>query len=114
MKKLILIFLIIFLGVSGYYVYLNYLNQKSLPGSTTPINQNVEIKTEQDIAIFLENLDVPWEIAFIDNETLLVTERKGNLLLIKNQKIINSFPITETSQSGEGGLLGIAIHPKFK
>ena len=85
MKKLILIFLIIFLGISGYYLYLNYLNQKSLPGSTTPVDQAIEVKTEQDISIFLENLDVPWEIAFIDTETLLVTERKGNLLLVKNQ-----------------------------
>jgi glucose/arabinose dehydrogenase len=114
MKKVIIILIFLFIGISGYFLYLNYINQKSLPGSTVPINQIIEIKTEQDIAIFIENLDVPWEIAFIDAQTLLVTERKGNLLLFKNQKIIKSFPITETNQSGEGGLLGIAIHPKFK
>ncbi len=114
MKKLIFIFLILTLGASGYYLYLNFLNQKFLPGFTEPITQKIENITQKDVSIFLENLDVPWEVAFIDIETLLVTERKGNLLLIKNQKIIKSFPITETNQSGEGGLLGIAIHPKFK
>jgi len=63
----------------------------------------------EGIEVYAKDLEVPWEIAF-----LLITQRKGELLLIKNKEITKRFNIKESSQSGEGGLLGITIHPNFK
>lgn len=50
-------------------------------------------------------------MAFINNDEILVTERPGNLILIKNKKTI---PIEGVEHVGEGGLLGLAIHPNFE
>ena len=58
-----------------------------------------------------KGLDTPWEIAFLPEGGILVTERSGILALIdKNGKQITIAGVRET---GEGGLLGLALHPDF-
>lgn len=108
----IFILLIIFSGAS-YYGYIYYQNSKISKGETP----SKEVKTNEEISrnveIIINNLEVPWEVAFIDRLTFLTTLRKGELLLIKNKEIIKRFNIKEVLQSGEGGLLGIAVHPNF-
>ena len=61
--------------------------------------------------IIAENLQIPWEVAFLPNGDLLVTERPGTLKRIgQDQK---QYPITGVRHQGEGGLLGLALHPRF-
>ncbi|MBS3080169.1 PQQ-dependent sugar dehydrogenase [Candidatus Pacearchaeota archaeon] len=61
--------------------------------------------------IVAENLDIPWEIVFLPNGERLVTERPGNLVRIgKNKTVIKMLGVKHV---GEGGLLGLALHPKF-
>ena len=58
-----------------------------------------------------KELDTPWEIAFLPEGGILATERSGILALIdKNGKQITIEGVRET---GEGGLLGLALHPDF-
>lgn len=59
-------------------------------------------------------LQVPWDVAFIDAGTILVTERAGRVRLIRNGRL-QSQPVTriQVAAQGEGGLLGIAVHPNF-
>ncbi|HLF53703.1 MAG TPA: PQQ-dependent sugar dehydrogenase [Candidatus Nanoarchaeia archaeon] len=65
-----------------------------------------------NVEVIAENLDIPWEIAFLPNNEMLVTERSGNLLHIGNDmKVIK---IDGVKHVGEGGLLGLALHPKFE
>jgi glucose/arabinose dehydrogenase len=114
----ILILLAIFLGT--YF----YLSSKSMP-SELPINTiNPEIKTNnqssEDInsevfEIIAENLDTPWEIEFIPNGEILVTERPGNLIKIDEQGNKQTIAeIGEVAEIGEGGLMGMALHPDFE
>lgn len=71
------------------------------------------------LEILASNLEIPWEVTFLPfgsaqggpDEEILVTERPGTLLLIKNRQKI---PVAGVEDIGEGGLLGIAIHPDFK
>jgi glucose/arabinose dehydrogenase len=71
-----------------------------------------EIKVEE-LASGLKN---PWSIAFMNNGDALVTERAGGLrLLSKNGEL--SSPISglpEASVVGQGGMLGVALHPDFE
>ena len=62
-----------------------------------------------------ENLDVPWEVIALGEDRFLVTERTGDLLLIDNgeQHVIESFDDLDSPLLGEGGLLGIVVHPEF-
>lgn len=60
-------------------------------------------------------LEVPWGIAFLPNGDLLVTERAGQIRLVQNGQLQPS-PVAEVAatEEGEGGLLGIAVHPDFE
>ncbi len=71
---------------------------------------------KNDIEIIADNLDIPWEVAFLPGKDgkstgdILVTERPGTLLLLKNKQKI---PIEGVAPIGEGGLLGLALDPEF-
>jgi glucose/arabinose dehydrogenase len=62
-------------------------------------------------ATIVTDLQIPWDIAFLNDGEMLVTERPGRLIRInKNQRtILFNQPLTY----GEGGLHGIALHPNF-
>ncbi|WP_390883653.1 PQQ-dependent sugar dehydrogenase [Kovacikia minuta] len=68
----------------------------------------VTVRVEEVVS----GLDVPWGIAFLPNGNMLVTERSGRIRLVQNGKL-RSQPVANVnvSDSGEGGLLGIAAHP---
>lgn len=80
--------------------------------STIPQNTTETKPPARDIEVVAENLQIPWEIAFLASGEMLVTERPGNLLKIgKDRQIIK---IEGVQHRGEGGLLGLTLHPKFK
>jgi len=63
----------------------------------------------------VEGLRHPWGLEFLPDERILVTERTGQLRLIKNGELQDS-PITGTPEvfaAGQGGLLDLAIDPDF-
>ncbi len=63
---------------------------------------------------WIENLEIPWSLVFIDNERALVSERPGRIRLIKKGILqIKPYAEIEVSHIGEGGLMGLAIHPDF-
>ena len=79
----------------------------------------------QDVAITVlaKKLNVPWGIAFLPDGTALVTERDTARILEVGPGTdtkTNSLTVTEAQRlaevdpGGDGGLLGIAVSPKFK
>ncbi|ODG98109.1 glucose sorbosone dehydrogenase [Nostoc sp. KVJ20] len=59
-------------------------------------------------------LEVPWGIAFLPNQDMLVSERPGRVRLVRDSKLVQKPVATiNVTDSGEGGLLGIATHPNF-
>ena len=62
--------------------------------------------------VVVQDLSIPWELVFLPNDDLLVTERAGKLLLIGEEK--NIIEISGVAHRGEGGLLGAALHPNFE
>lgn len=68
-----------------------------------------------DVHVLAENLQVPWSIDFIDEETALVTERPGRLRIIKDDRLLPD-AVARTPQvlnEGQGGLLDVAVDPKY-
>lgn len=57
-------------------------------------------------------LDTPWDIAFLPSGDTLVTERSGTLR--RYGSVERSYQVDEVSEKGEGGLLGIAVHPEYE
>lgn len=66
-----------------------------------------------DLTVLETNLNIPWDIAIIGENNFLITERVGNLLHIKNgeKKVIK---LPHPVPKGEGGLLGLTLHPHFE
>ena len=77
------------------------------PQETAPPVSSAETDTE----IVAENLAIPWEIVFLPDGDLLVTERPGTLKRIGNDH--RAYAIKGVAHVGEGGLLGAALHPQF-
>ena len=72
--------------------------------------------TSDSIKVIASNLDTPWAIAFLPDNTMLVTERPGRVRLINNQGQLENEPVvilSKVREIGEGGLLGMALHPDF-
>jgi len=63
----------------------------------------------------VQGLDHPWDMAFMPDGRILVTERTGKLRVIKDGKLLDApiqgLPTIE--EVGQGGLLGIALHPDY-
>ncbi len=79
--------------------------------------QTVEEQFQADppgvkVETFVDNLDTPWSLVFLPDGRGLVSERPGRIRLIDHG---HALPLTqiESVQSGEGGLLGLAVHPRF-
>ena len=72
---------------------------------------------EQAIAVraLTDKLDFPWDIAFLPDGGLLVTERPGNLLLLDPQTGATAkvSGVPTVYYRGQGGLLGTVLHPNF-
>lgn len=79
------------------------LNQTPIPDEPTP--------TPELISTAVQNLQTPWEITFLPDGRLLITERSGSLVLIDADS--ERIPIVGVLEQGESGLLGLALHPEF-
>jgi glucose/arabinose dehydrogenase len=105
MKKMI--FFILVLAVL-YVVKANYFQSVSI--SQLPQRTNSPSQKNSEISIVVDNLDTPWAIAFLPDNHMLITERMGQVRL--DAKVIAT--IAHAREIGEGGLLGIALHPDFE
>lgn len=66
------------------------------------------------VETFVEGLEVPWELVFLPDGRALVTERPGRVRMIDRGKLLSApYASLAVSAVGEGGLLGIALHPDY-
>ena len=63
---------------------------------------------------WVENLEIPWSLVFLSNNRALVSERPGRIRLIDNGILQEKpYAIIEVTHTGEGGLMGLALHPNY-
>lgn len=73
---------------------------------TSTASENISIEE------ILTELTIPWEIAFLPNNAMLVTQRDGTLLYVSEDTKTNIL-VTGVHHEGEGGLLGLALDPNY-
>lgn len=66
----------------------------------------------KDIEVIADNLQIPWEIVFLPDGEMLVSERQGTIQKIGKEN--QTYKIEGVEHIGEGGLLGMALHPRFE
>jgi glucose/arabinose dehydrogenase len=71
-------------------------------------------KMEIGYEIIVKDLDIPWGFVFLPDNSILITEKEGELIHFKKgkKKFVKGMP--EVTLRGQGGLLDIALHPNFK
>lgn len=82
---------------------------ESLPAPTATVESVERIRTIAD------NLEIPWALAFAPDGALFVTERPGRVVRFREgQKSVKIFDVPGVAHVGEGGLLGLALDPRFE
>lgn len=74
------------------------------------------VKADFRLETVAQNLEHPWSLAFLPDGSMLVTEREGQLRVIRNGTLVQA-PISgvpELVVSGQGGLLDVILHPEFE
>ena len=102
MKKSSLILSIIFLGISSA------CSQKE---NYPPIQDFDENSFE--LVKIVDGIDIPWGLAFTDNTSFLVTDKKGILYHIVDGKKIIIQGVPNIVFSRQGGLLDVAVDENF-
>jgi glucose/arabinose dehydrogenase len=82
-----------------------------------PFAADAQYKSDEHtfrVVKLVEGLDHPWSLAFLPDGRMLVTERSGRLnLLSPGFKRTNIEGVPRVAASGQGGLLEVALHPRF-
>ncbi len=112
-KKIIVVLLII-----GAVLWGGYAMKGSIvplffsPQEPVGVDEGLSLEDlETDPETVAENLEIPWEVVFLPDGEMLVTERPGRILFLEEEE---AFPIDGVEHVGEGGLLGMDLHPEFE
>ncbi len=80
-------------------------------------NNNGEDDTPVDIKTrtLVSNLSLPWELVYGPDNLIWFTEKSGKISRLNpaNSQVTLLHTIAEVSAQGEGGLLGMTLHPNF-
>ncbi len=68
-----------------------------------------------NVVTVVEGLKNPWSVAFLPDGRMLVTERPGALRIVENGKLLPNAVegLPKVTAFGQGGLLDVALHPKY-
>lgn len=100
--SLLFIWLLVFLGV--------------LLHSPASASETITVGTEKiQLKPVGQGLNEPWSMDFLPDGRMLVTEKSGKLRMIENDKLLPQ-PIANApavASRGQGGLLDVALHPRY-
>jgi aldose sugar dehydrogenase len=67
------------------------------------------------VQVVATNLDIPWSLAFTPDGRLFFTERPGRVRVMQGGQTLATpaLVLGDVAAVGEGGLLGLAVHPQF-
>lgn len=81
--------------------------QEEIVDQATPPQEN-----DSTVEVVVQDLDIPWDIEFLPSNEMLITQREGSLIRATEERR-EIIPVADVEATGEGGLLGIALHPNF-
>lgn len=82
-----------------------------------PVNDNPrKDSTEVEARTLHTGLTNPWGMAWLPDGRLLVTERRGEILIFKDDKYTGQkiSGVPEVYSRGQGGLMDVQLHPNYK
>jgi len=72
-------------------------------------------ESEDAVLTIAQDFDSPWAMAFLPNDDILVTERSGNIRIIRDGELLTETVegVPEVYFAGQGGLLDIMLDQNF-
>ena len=118
-KRLLFIALGVLLILSIVYANFTQKSRPQISTNTTLLDSAGVNETQANdprLTTLAVNLEIPWALVFLPDKNILFTERPGRVRIIDSQGVLNPNPVAtieDVKHFGEGGLLGITIHPNF-
>jgi glucose/arabinose dehydrogenase len=78
------------------------------PEITTPENENYTVET------VIDDMQIPWGMAFLPDGSLLVTEKEGEMFRFKDGEKTKIEGLPEVTVQGQGGLMDVVLHPDYE
>lgn len=92
----------------------------STPLSAQPVWENETVlsavpskEVTFDLTRVVGGLRNPWAVAFLPDERMLVTERRGRLWLIDGESVAEVDGLPRVREIGQGGLMDVVLHPAY-
>lgn len=64
--------------------------------------------------VVVPDLGIPWGFTFLPDNSMLITEKSGELIHFKNGKKSKIAGLPEIKVQGQGGLMDVELHPDYK
>jgi aldose sugar dehydrogenase len=103
-----------FLGLVPLVTYCQAQTPQNGPSQRSPTPQSIPGKVSAETVA--KGLEHPWALAFMPDGRMLVTERPGRLRIVgKDGKVSSPIGgVPKVQAAGQGGLLDVAIDPRFE
>ena len=113
MQKLINNNLITSPGFLLLFFISSYVNANDVQNWDDSIEKT--IKETFKVETFIDGFDIPWGMAFLPNQNLIVSDRNGNLWQVdyNKKKKTQIVGVPNVRNKGQGGLLDVQVHPDF-
>ena len=102
--------LVLALGVVAVFLW---PAQSVMRGIVNQPDYDKTVAPEFEVQTVTDNLDHPWDIAFLPDGKGIFTERNGTMNILENGTRTVIGRVDEVHAVGEGGLLGLAVDPDF-
>jgi glucose/arabinose dehydrogenase len=83
-------------------------------GDNISMNGSDDAPFSYTVETVVADLDIPWGIDFLPDGTLLITEKKGELLLHKDGETKTIAGMPDVVVRGQGGLMDVAVDPDYE
>lgn len=110
----VVVAMLLLFGVAAFVIVMAIMQPKDSATVVDTTKKSVQNRVPAvDVSVVLGGLDHPWEVAFLPDRTMLVTERNGDISKVKDGKKTVLHHPADVYARGEGGMLGLAVDPKF-
>ncbi len=84
--------------------------------TTISCGQNKNDKNSENYTheVIVSDINIPWGFVFLPDQSMLITEKKGELIHFKDGKKTSIKGLPEIKVLGQGGLMDIELHPDYK
>lgn len=99
-----------FLLLLGFIVFTACPMSKETSENKFELSENIR---NYKVKTVVDNLSNPWGMTWLPDGSMLITEKKGDLIHFKNGKKTKVGNVPEVYNRGQGGLLDVELHPKY-